>query len=139
MENQNNQNYLLEKILEDTVELINLTRKGIAYSMFSSIATASPFSMKEWSNFLHVSERTLQRYNKSEKLFEPRHTERILEIAQIQKKGTEVFESSDTFNQWLNIENLALGGIKPKELLDNSFGIQLLNDELGRIEHGIFV
>jgi len=34
--------------------------------------------------------------------------------------------------------NLALATKKPKELLDTTFGFQLLNEELVRIEHGIF-
>ena len=35
-------------------------------------------------------------------------------------------------------ENLALGGAKPKELLDNTFGITLIEEELVKIEYGIF-
>jgi uncharacterized protein (DUF2384 family) len=31
-----------------------------------------------------------------------------------------------------------LGNIKPKELLDTSLGIEILMNELGKIEHGIF-
>lgn len=33
---------------------------------------------------------------------------------------------------------MALGGLKPKILLDNSFGIGLVSDELIRVEHGCF-
>ena len=128
---------VLEKILDDTIALINLTRKGVAYQLFNSIVGAGSFTMKDWSLFLHISERTLQRYKKEEKLFEPIHSERILEIAQIQKRGVEIFSNLENFNQWMNTKSIALGGIKPKELLDNSFGILMLNDELTRIEHGI--
>ena len=127
----------LEKILNDTIELIKLTRKGIKYSLFQSIVTAGSFSIKEWSGFLHITERTLQRYKKDNKKFEPIHAERILEIAQLQKRGEGVFGSIENFEQWLNSKIIALGGIKPKELLDNSFGIAVLNQELTRIEHGV--
>ncbi len=55
----------------------------------------------------------------------------------LNKYGIEVFGKQDNFNVWLNTKNIALGGIKPKELLDSSFGIQILKDELTRIEQGI--
>jgi uncharacterized protein (DUF2384 family) len=34
--------------------------------------------------------------------------------------------------------SVPLGSIKPKELLDTTYGINMVADELGRIEHGIF-
>ncbi len=52
-------------------------------------------------------------------------------------KGIEVFGSSDNFISWLNSVNIALGSIKPIELLDNSFGINLVTDELMKIEYGV--
>ena len=55
----------------------------------------------------------------------------------LNKYGIEVFDDQDKFNVWLLTKNVALGGIKPKDLLDSSFGIQLLKDELTRIEHGV--
>ena len=48
----------------------------------------------------------------------------------------EVFGAAEKFNSWLDTINLIFGGIKPKMLLDNSFGINLLRDELTRIEYG---
>lgn len=127
----------LSRILDDTIELINLTRKGIEFTLFDAIVIAGPFSMSEWGGFLHISERTLQRYRQDRRLFEPMQLERILEIVNVQKKGMEVFGNLEALDLWLNSPSVAFGGIKPKELLDNTFGIQLLTDELIRIEHGV--
>ena len=55
----------------------------------------------------------------------------------IYKLGVNVFGDKEKFISWSETKNLALGGVKPKELLDNTFGISLLKDELTRIEHGI--
>jgi len=60
------------------------------------------------------------------------------QISQIFQKGKEVFIDEEKFEQWLNVENLALGGSKPKELLNNAVGIKLIENELLKIEHGIF-
>jgi putative toxin-antitoxin system antitoxin component (TIGR02293 family) len=121
----------------DAVYLIDTMRKGIAFNAFNKIAEASPFSLDEWSGFLHLSERTIQRYKKEKKAFDPIHSEKILEITMLFNKGIAVFGEDMKFNTWLNSNNIALGNIKPKELLDSTFGITLLRDELTRIEHGV--
>jgi putative toxin-antitoxin system antitoxin component (TIGR02293 family) len=119
------------------VYLINTARKGIPFSTFSKMTENSPFGLDEWSGFLHLSERTMQRYKKEKKTFDPIHSEKILEITMLFNRGAEVFGSSERFDIWLTTESIALGGIKPKELLDSTFGIEVLNQELTRIEYGV--
>lgn len=121
----------------DVMLYIRTIRNGITFIAFSNFAKTTPFSYSEWSAFLHMSERTLQRYKQEKKAFDPIHSERILQIGLLYNFGVEVFGSSEKLNNWLETKNLALGGTKPKELLDNSFGIGLLKDELTRIEQGI--
>jgi uncharacterized protein (DUF2384 family) len=64
-------------------------------------------------------------------------SEKIIEIALFYNKGVEVFGTAEKFNSWLETDNLALKKIKPKMLLDNSFGINMLMDELTAIEYGV--
>lgn len=128
----------LNSILDDTVQLLKLSRSGIEFSLFQKIMNSSSFTIKQWSKFLHITERTIQRYKKEQKKFEPIQSERILEIAKLHKKGQEIFGSIEKFEKWMNSNIIALGGIMPAELLDSSFGIDLIVDELGRIEHGVF-
>jgi putative toxin-antitoxin system antitoxin component (TIGR02293 family) len=59
------------------------------------------------------------------------------EIQLLYKKGVEVMGSHAKFQQWLQTENLALGKIRPEDLLGNSSGLSRLEDELNRIEHGV--
>jgi len=117
--------------------LINTTRQGIPFHAFTKMTENSPFSLDDWSAFLHLSERTIQRYKKEKKSFDPIHSEKILEITMLYNRGSEVFGTSEKFDTWLNAKSIALGGIKPKELLDSTFGIGLLKNELTRIEHGV--
>ncbi|MEO8962753.1 MAG: antitoxin Xre/MbcA/ParS toxin-binding domain-containing protein [Ginsengibacter sp.] len=121
----------------DVFSIINTIKKGIKFSAFTSIAQNSPFSLVEWSGFLNISERTMQRYKKEKKAFDSDSSEKIIEITLLYKYGIEVFGNKEKFNSWLETKNLALGGIIPKSLLDNTFGINLLKDELTRIEYGI--
>jgi putative toxin-antitoxin system antitoxin component (TIGR02293 family) len=129
-----------QNILEepDPVYLINTSRKGVEFAQFNKIADKLPFLNSEWCSYLHISERTMHRYKKEKKSFDTIQSERILEINYLFQKGTQVFGSYDVFGEWLDATNIALGGVKPKDLLDSTFGISLIKDELIRIEHGVF-
>ncbi len=122
---------------KDVLSLIAVVRQGVKFNAFFNFASKGPFSINEWSGFLHLSERTMQRYKREKKTFDALQSEKILEIALLYKKGTDVFGTSDKFNVWLTTDNVALGNVKPKDLFDSSFGINLLKDELGRIEYGV--
>jgi len=119
------------------MNLITLVRNGIAFKAFEKFTRNFPYTLSEWSQFLHLSERSMQRYKKENRVFDPLQSEKILEIVMLFKLGEEVFASAEKFIFWLDTENLALGGLKPVSLIDSSFGISLLKDELTRIEHGI--
>ncbi len=122
---------------KNVIFFIQAVRHGFTFRIFWSIAKKTPFSLGEWSGFLNMSERTMQRYKREQKTFDPIYSEKILQVSLLYNLGIEVFGIKGKFDSWLETQNLALGGIKPKELLDNSFGIGLLKDELTRIEHGV--
>lgn len=127
----------LDKVYNDFIALIQLSRDGLNYATFEKVMNRSSFSIKEWSDYLHISERTLQRYKKEKKAFEPIQSERILEIAKLLNRGKEIFGTTEQFEVWLHSNLVSLGGACPKNLLDSSFGIDLVNDELTRIEYGV--
>lgn len=62
-----------------------------------------------------------------------------IEMAEINSIGLEVFGERKKFKLWLDTPNFALGNLKPKELLKDSSGKELVISELTRINYGIFV
>jgi putative toxin-antitoxin system antitoxin component (TIGR02293 family) len=116
---------------------VNTIRNGIAFNAFEGILEKLSFTFSEWSSFLHISERTMQRYKKDQKKFDALQSEKILQITLLYKKGIDVFESKDNFNLWLSTPCVALGNVMPKSLLDSAFGIELVSDELNKIEYGV--
>ncbi len=122
----------------DAGYFINYTHSGMPFNTFEKQSQKVPFTQNEWSNVLNLSERTFQRYKKENKKFESIYTEKILEIILLFNRGIEVFQNENNFYEWLNTPSMALGNIKPLSIIDNSFGIEAVKNELGRIEHGIF-
>jgi len=129
-----------QRFLQDKLLVTHAVKKGVPAILFNEIKTNSPFDDEQWSNFLHINIRTLQRY-KGEKshIFKPVQSERIFELAEVISNGYEVFDNSGDFNLWLNTPSPALANEKPIDLLDTSYGKDLVLAELNRIEHGIFV
>lgn len=127
-------------ILKDKFLIFRAVKRGVTNYLFQEIKANAPFDEKQWSHFLNLNIRTLQRY-KSDKthVFKPILSERIFELAEVVSLGNMVFDSREDFHNWLTTPSLALGKEEPINLLDNSYGIGLVIAELNRIEYGIFV
>ncbi len=122
---------------KNVLAIIDAVRTGISFNEFEKIVGNAPFSLAEWANYLQLSERTIQRNQKEKKSFQPIQSERIIELIMLYEYGVDVFGDKDNFNVWLKSKSVALGGRTPKELLDTKFGVGMIKDELGRIEHGV--
>ncbi len=118
-------------------DFITVIRNGLPKLAMDKMVLYTGISSVEMAEIIRISDRTLRRYTK-ETVFNPEQTERLIEIAKLYARGEEVFGSLAQFNHWMSSEILALGNKKPKAFLDTSIGIQILLDELGKIEHGIF-
>jgi putative toxin-antitoxin system antitoxin component (TIGR02293 family) len=112
--------------------------KDFTYREFKKIADKVPFTQKEWSDMLHISERTLQRYAKDDGNFTFNVIDRIIQIDKVIRRGTEVFGSPDKFISWLRSEPFMLEGKLSLQSLSDFDGITRVMTQLGRIEHGLF-
>lgn len=119
--------------------IIQVIRQGLPYKIFNIIKNIIPFTEDDWANYLNISKKSLQRYSNDKAfLFKPIHTEKIIELAEVTNFGKDVFDSTEQFYLWLNTPSFAFNNLKPSELLQDSYGKELVIEELNRIEHGIF-
>lgn len=124
----------------DRMLVVSVIRQGVPHALFMSIKDLAPFSDQDWSNFLDISLKSLQRYKiDTEHIFKSIHSEKIIELAEVTSVGQEVFDSNEKFAIWLNTPSHALGNMKPMELLSDSYGKEMVLNELNRIDQGIFV
>lgn len=111
--------------------------KDFDYQEFRELADAAPFTLSEWASFLHLSERTLQRYAKSNAVFGGMQAERALQIERLVKEGKQALGSEKKFYQWLQSEPATLEGPISIASLTSIDGIQQVLQELKRIQHGL--
>lgn len=128
---------ILGKKLESKMDLIELGSVGITKNAVSHLANYLSFSWKQIAELLPVTERTLQRYSLNQH-FNPAVSEQVLHIAEVLAKGTEVFQEKQKFLLWLNTPHKVFSGNTPFTMLASRFGTELVLEELGRIEFGVY-
>jgi putative toxin-antitoxin system antitoxin component (TIGR02293 family) len=128
---------VLRKKIQSRMDLVELSDKGVTKNALRHLAKFLSFTMSQMAALLPVTERTIQRYA-PKKHFSRVVSEQILQIAEVAAMGAEVFEDRDKFLSWMDHPNRALADKTPLNLLNSRFGAEMVLDELGRIEHGVF-
>lgn len=136
IENEPMMAYLASPI-SNAAQMINYARQGINMKYLLKLTEKLSLNLQEMGNILHVSLRTLQRYAPT-KVLDTDASAKVLNLAALQSHGIEVFGTEEDFAQWLKMKVPALGNKTPLSYLDTPFGFQLINQTLGRIEHGLF-
>jgi len=129
-------NKFFDRIIQDRMDLIEISEKGLTKEAVTHFAKYLDLSNQQISEILPVTARTLQRHHLKQR-FNAVISEHVLLIAEVAAKGTAVFGSRANFLPWMKLPCLALGNRTPLSLLKTKFGIDMVIDELGRIEHGI--
>ncbi len=119
-------------------QVIQLSREGISKGLLFQLGSRINFTEKELATVLDLSERTLQRYTDDTKLSKVA-SEKTIELAGIYQHGEEVFESIEKFNIWMKTPHAMFQKQRPIDILDTHRGFQMIHDELGRIEHGVYI
>jgi putative toxin-antitoxin system antitoxin component (TIGR02293 family) len=128
---------ILGKPIHTDMDLYKLSKQGIPKLALVEFVQNIGTSMRAMAKILHVTERTLQRKNDLDLLSED-ISEHVIQIAEVYMRGNQVFDSNDDFVSWMHAANTALANQKPYDMLSSRYGVQLILNELGRIEHGIY-
>lgn len=123
--------------LRNRIDLIELGKIGLTKATLLHLADYLGLTLSQMANLLPITERTIQRYS-DDQHFSSSVSEHILQIAECAAVGIRVFEDKGKFLAWLRHPNKALGQKTPMSLLSSRFGSEMVLDELGRIEYGVF-
>lgn len=117
-----------------TLELIDRIRIGVKKSDWKQLITNIGHTEKELEYVLPASISSMQKKT----TYGKESSERIYELAKLYNLGYSVFDSKDDFREWLMSPSKSLGGKKPFELLDSSFGFQVVENEIVRIQYNVY-
>ena len=120
-----------------SLDWIGMIREGIPAAAVESVLSAVHVSQSELAQALGIPERTLAR-RKREGVLNSEESSKLLRLARVMSRASEVFDGPATAIDWLKSPNAALRGNAPLNLLDTDIGAESVLDTLGRIEHGVF-
>ena len=123
-----------------SIEIHEFISKGLPGEMLITLAKKVQFiAPADVSNALGVSVRTLQRRSHAPKSpLSKEQSGRAWKFAEILATATEVFGSQSEAEQWMIAPAIALDQRRPIDLLGSPVGLELVEQLLGRIEHGIY-
>jgi len=125
-----------EKELSNPVAMVMKAAEGLTISIFDEIIRISALSKNQLAAFIDATPKTIDNYRMRRRRLGRIESEQLLQLTALYKKGQEIFGNSETFNQWLKQPASGLGGIIPFDLLYTQGGINLVMEELLRIEYG---
>lgn len=127
---------ILGRSIRNEADLMQLIEHGVPKVTIRYLADSLGIEPKELIQYLPVTPRNLQRYQDSDRLSDT-VSDHIVALAELFEHGEDAL-GKDYFRDWLHGDILALGNRKPVEFLKTHKGIDIIDRELGRIEHGIF-
>ncbi|MEM9675971.1 MAG: antitoxin Xre/MbcA/ParS toxin-binding domain-containing protein [Bacteroidota bacterium] len=116
------------------LQLINRIRSGVKKSEWKQLISSIGLTEKELEVILPSSISSMQK----KEVYDKETSERIYELARLYGLGYEVFDSKEDFKIWLLTPSPALGNKKPFELLDSSFGFEMVGSEITRIQYNVY-
>lgn len=117
-------------------EAAALVSEGIAGSGVAELQKRLDLTTREMSDLVSIPDRTLSRRKQQDRL-PPDESERIYRIGRLADLAETTLGGRSNAVQWLKEPNFALGNKAPLEVAANEPGARLVEQVLGRIEHGI--
>ena len=123
--------------INNDLSIVKSSNAGVSSKIFSELVEMSGISKRFLAEeVFDISLKTMMRYQKDNKKLNPRNSEIALKLMNLFRKGIEIFGTMISFMSWLNKEAYGLGDKLPINLMNTNTGIDLIEEELIRIEFG---
>ncbi|WP_232009356.1 type II RES/Xre toxin-antitoxin system antitoxin [Mucilaginibacter mallensis] len=120
----------------DDISLLTRSKKGLNAKAALDFLSLSGFTQDEFQETFKTTVKTIQNHVTRELTLDAALSEKLLKSFALFDKGVEIFGTANAFHQWLNTPSYGLGKQLPFDLMDTITGIQLITEELTRIEFG---
>ena len=120
-------------------ELLVVLGNGLSYKVFGGVAERYAVDKVVLSRAIGIAPATLARRARARK-FTPQESDRIYQVARVYQRAVDLFEGDvEKANAWMLRANPALGGEAPNAVLHLATGSRLVENLIGKLEHGVIV
>ena len=119
-----------------TVRVIDKLELGISVKAIERIATYLDISVNQLMTYLRISRSTWHRRKKVGKL-DFNLSDKVLQLSKLLEYAESVFGNMEKVRLWFEEPSIVFENRRPVELIGSLSGLNLINEELIRIEHGV--
>ena len=123
-------------LIADDYTIATQAIQGVNVNLFYDMVDITGMKKEDLAAYLDISTKTLERYKGSDKKLNSFRSEMLLKLVTLYKKGIEIFGDVIAFRSWLNQPAYGLDNTIPAKLMVTSTGIDVIIEELTRIEFG---
>lgn len=119
-------------------DTISLIEDGLYVQDLHQVMHALALTVDEMASILHVNPRTIMRLDHPTKALRPDMAERVACLQRLVKFGRSILGSNNHLAGYIKARSMALDGKRPLDYLGTILGMELIFEELGRIDHGVY-
>jgi putative toxin-antitoxin system antitoxin component (TIGR02293 family) len=120
------------------LELMEQAAKGLAADVFDRFSALAEVPREDLAAAIHTTTRTIARRKEAAKVLDRSSSERLVRLALLYKRASDVMGSDSLTRQWMLTPREAFGGRTPFQMASSEIGAEEVEDLLARTEHGVF-
>ncbi len=121
---------------ESPISRLQVIKGGLSSKSLNDLLQISGTTRLDMAKNLDLTEPTLRKHLNNPKELSTSLSEHVLFLLELYDKGIDTFGSVQEFKNWLPQHNIGIDA-KPNDLLDSITGINIVINELNRIDHGV--
>ncbi len=125
-----------EKLFTSPKAKHDAIKKGLEPKAIQDLIEIAGVTQTDAAHILDLTEPTLRKYIKTGKKLNTGLSEHLIQLFELFDKGMDTFGSLEEFKNWLPHQNIGIGAV-PMDLLDTLTGINIIKNELIRIDYGV--
>ena len=124
------------ELLNPTDSVIASLRNGLPADRIETLRSTLDLSMNRLGAVLSIPPSTISRRRKEGRL-DRDESERTFRLARLVERAAQMVGSLEGGVRWLKSSQYALGGATPLDYADTEVGARVVENLIGRVEHGI--
>jgi putative toxin-antitoxin system antitoxin component (TIGR02293 family) len=127
---------VLKRVVESDFDLVEAIEGGLPVAAIESVIRDGTFSAGEIYELV-LPRRTLTHRKEKRQPLTAGESDRLTRAVRLAARAEEAIGNAEKAARWLRKPNRALLGKRPLDLLESDVGARMVEQVLGRIEHGL--